>query len=62
MGAIKEKDLSIPVVILSADVQETSQKRCFEFDVVDFVKKPPKEDEILKAVQKALNSKVEASV
>ncbi len=62
LGALKEKSLSIPVVILSADIQETSRNRCFEFGAVDFVKKPPKEDEILKAVQKALNSTAEATV
>ncbi|MFC1676374.1 PleD family two-component system response regulator [Planctomycetota bacterium] len=62
LGALKEKSLSIPIIILSADVQETSRNKCFEFGVVDFVKKPPKEDEILKAVRKALNSTVGTTV
>ncbi len=62
LGDLKKKSLSIPVVVLSADIQETSRSKCFEFGVVDFVKKPPKKDEILKAVQKALNSTAETTV
>lgn len=60
LEALKKKSLDIPVVILSADVQETSRKKCFDYGVVDFVRKPPKEADLTAAIRKALNSKVGA--
>ncbi|QTA78079.1 Chemotaxis protein [Desulfonema limicola] len=51
---LKEKGLSIPVIVLSADIQNTTRIQCFELGVVDFLNKPAQNDELLKAVQKAL--------
>ncbi|MDY6964445.1 MAG: response regulator [Halobacteriota archaeon] len=53
---LKEKGLSIPVIVLSADIQETTKTKCFELGVADFLNKVPKEDEMLGALQKVLSS------
>lgn len=58
LDSLKKEGLSIPAVVLSADIQATSKAKCFELGAVDFIKKPPKEDEIIKAVQKALDLRV----
>ena len=57
LNEIKEKGITIPIVVLSADIQDTTQQECFKLGAVDFVTKPPKEEELLKAVQEALGSK-----
>lgn len=57
LNELKEKGITIPIVVLSADIQDTTQQECFKLGAVDFVKKPPKEEEVLKAVQEALGSK-----
>lgn len=54
LEALKRKGLAIPAIVLSADIQETSRNKCFELGAIDFVKKPPKADNILQSVQKAL--------
>ena len=57
LNELKEKGITIPIVVLSADIQDTTQQECFKLGAVDFVKKPPKEEELLKAIQEALGSK-----
>ena len=58
LKVLSKEELAIPVIVLSADIQETSRTKCFELGAVDFVKKPPKENEVFKAIRGALNSKV----
>jgi len=43
---LKEKGSDIPVIVLSADIQETTQKECMELGAIAFVQKPPKKDEL----------------
>ena len=62
LEAFGREGIAIPVIVLSADIQETSRTKCFELGAVDFVKKPPKEGKVLEAVQKALNLKVGSRV
>ena len=57
LRALKEKDLVIPTIVLSADIQETTQAECLKLGAVAFVKKPLKEGELLEAVHGVLCSK-----
>ena len=59
LDTLNKKGIKIPVVILSADIQQTSRDKCMSFGVLDFIRKPPKEQELLDAVKKALDSKME---
>jgi CheY-like chemotaxis protein len=43
---IKDKGLTIPVVIISADIQDTSRQQCQELGAAGFVSKPIKEADI----------------
>ena len=54
LKAIQEKDLSIPVVVVSADIQDTSRAKCHELGAVGFLNKPANEDEIISAIQEAI--------
>lgn len=51
---MNEDDIRIPVIILSADIQETTKKKCFDMGIKMFLNKPPKEDEVLKAIKEAI--------
>lgn len=54
MEALNEKAARIPVIILSADIQITSQERCFQLGAVDFITKPPTKADMAAALDKAL--------
>jgi CheY-like chemotaxis protein len=43
---LQEKDLKIPVVIISADIQDASRQQCLELGAIDFIFKPVKESDI----------------
>jgi len=55
LSSLREKSLSVPVTILSADIQETTKKRCLELGAFGFLNKPQKREEVLKAIDDALN-------
>ncbi len=54
LKTLNEKGLTIPVVVLSADIQESTQSECMEHGVVAFVNKPAKENELVEVVQGVL--------
>jgi len=45
-----EKGNTIPVIVLTADIQKTSRDRCVELGAMDFLNKPPDNDELLSVV------------
>ena len=53
---LREKELAIPVVVLSADIQQTSLARCLELGARTVINKPPKDQELLEAIRAALES------
>lgn len=59
LAALKEKEINIPAIIVSADIQETSRKQCFELGAFGFLNKPAKDDELLDKVKEAIDSKME---
>lgn len=46
----KRKDTP-PVVVLSADIQITTQARCFDLGAAAFVKKPPKKEQLIETIR-----------
>ncbi len=57
LNALKDRGITIPVIVLSADVQDTTQAECMELRAAVFVEKPLKGDELLDAVHGILCSK-----
>ncbi len=51
---LKNECYSIPVVVVSADIQETTKAECFSLGVKSFLNKPFKPDDLEEAVQEAL--------
>ena len=56
LKTLNDKGISIPVVVVTADIQETARERCIQMGAVDFLNKPPKEQDLRAAVRKALAS------
>jgi twitching motility two-component system response regulator PilH len=52
---LKEKSNDIPVVILSADIQQPTKDLCFSLGASAFLHKPVNENEIKETVVKLLN-------
>ncbi len=57
LAAFKEKGLTVPVIVLSADVQESVREDCFKLGIVDFQGKPPNKDKLLSAIKNAIAAK-----
>ena len=52
LDAFRKMKVKAPIVVVSADIQVSAQKRCKELGAVDFVHKPVKENEIIDAINK----------
>lgn len=46
LKGLKEKNIEIPVIICSADIQDATRKECEELGVFGFINKPPQPDEL----------------
>lgn len=53
--AIRELDKTIPLVIITADIQESSRGKCEAIGVTEILNKPLKANEICAAVDRALS-------
>jgi len=52
---MRELKIDIPVIVCSADIQETTKKECFDLGIKKFLNKPPQEMEMLDAVNTYCN-------
>jgi CheY-like chemotaxis protein len=60
LQAFAEKGLLIPVIVLSADIQETSREKCLSLGAAAIINKPPKDLELLGAIRAAVHPSEEA--
>lgn len=54
---LHEKGVTTPVIILTADIQLSTQQRCREAGVRDFIIKPPNEERLINTLNVILSSK-----
>lgn len=52
---IKNYDKKTPIIIVSADIQETTKAKIEELGAYEFINKPPKKELLVGTVKKALN-------
>ena len=55
LQALGKQQSVIPVIIISADIQETTRAECLRSGAAAFVNKPPKRDVLLSEIQNALD-------
>jgi DNA-binding response OmpR family regulator len=57
LKALHDRGDKVPVVVVTADIQESVRKQCMEFGAAAFISKPPKEDELRRTVKNILGSR-----
>ncbi|MBF0101065.1 MAG: response regulator [Desulfobacterales bacterium] len=53
---IKDKGYHFPVIILTADIQDTAKEKCFQLGAADYINKPADEKTIRSLVHRFINS------
>ncbi len=53
---LKSKNNTIPVVVLTADIQNTVKEKCLALGAFDFINKPPSQDDILEILARAIQT------
>lgn len=54
LAAMKERRSSIPVIVVSADIQDKVRQRCLELGAAAFLNKPPKKEELSQQIKLVL--------
>ena len=54
---LRDRGSKIPVIVLSADIQESARQQCMDLGAFMMLNKPPKAPEIQEAIGKALEAK-----
>ncbi len=56
LHALRENCIELPVIILSADIQETKRQQCLSLGTAGFISKPPQKTEIKNLIEQTLSS------
>lgn len=56
-----ERNSNVPLIVITADIQESTRKQCYELGAFSVINKPPKEEELLNIIKKALDLRKEAT-
>jgi CheY-like chemotaxis protein len=51
---IKKEGITIPVLVLTSDIQEKTRKKTFDLGAVDLINKPPKYDEVIEKLKSVI--------
>ena len=51
---LKSQEVTLPIIVLSADVQESLKDRCLELGATTFLNKPLKQDQLQRVLQNIL--------
>jgi CheY-like chemotaxis protein len=52
----KEHHVDFPIIVMTADIQESTQTTCMELGAYKVLTKPPKGEELCAAVKEAMTS------
>lgn len=55
--AFHDQGLHIPVIVLTADIQESTRQQCLQLGAVAFINKPLQEEELVDTIRQVLNVK-----
>jgi CheY-like chemotaxis protein len=55
LKALRDQGLTVPVIVLSADIQETKRAQCVSLGTAGFLSKPPRKNDILEMLDKVLH-------
>lgn len=52
---LQQKNILFPIIVLTADIQSETRKRCLELDALAVLSKPPKMEDLEEALENAKN-------
>lgn len=52
---LQRHEIKVPVIVLTADIQNETRERCLSLGAFKVLNKPPKEEELFKTISDALN-------
>ena len=55
LQTLRDQGLGIPVIVLTADIQESTRQQCLQLGAVAFINKPLQKAELLDAIRQVLN-------
>lgn len=61
LKALRDLGSNIPVIVVTADIQESVRKQCMELGAKAFVNKPPKKEPLRNTVKTVLGIKTETT-
>lgn len=59
--SLRERGLQIPIIVVTADIQESTRRKCFDLGATAVVHKPPKEKELRDTIRRGLQINQETS-
>jgi CheY-like chemotaxis protein len=59
LAALRELGSTLPIIVLTADIQESKRKQCQELGAAGFLPKPPQSKVLLALVEKVLADRVD---
>ncbi|MEW6109882.1 MAG: response regulator [Nitrospirota bacterium] len=59
LKTLSDQKRGIPMIVVTADIQESTRKQCIELGAAAVINKPPKEDELRSTIRKVINTKKE---
>lgn len=57
LDALRERGSAIPILVVTADIQQTTRRKCIELGVRAVLNKPPGTSELIAAVSEAVTDK-----
>lgn len=60
LKALREKQSRLPVIVLTADIQESTRQQCLELGAFTVINKPPKPEELRRVLETALSASEES--
>ncbi|MBD1938848.1 response regulator [Microcoleus sp. FACHB-68] len=60
LKALREQQSQLPVIVLTADIQESTRLQCLELGAFTVINKPPKPEELRHVLQAALSASEES--
>jgi twitching motility two-component system response regulator PilH len=54
LRAVREKGIGIPVLVVTADIQDSVRRQCMDLGATAFLNKPVNEDELRSTIKKVL--------
>ena len=55
--SLSEQNLQIPIIVITADIQESTRTQCIELGASAVINKPPKEAELRSTIKNILSTK-----